>query len=140
MDGSRNEITEIRCLQAAGIELNESQRSALREYKRRYQTRQVCVYLRGKREVEWKAMAAASGNSFSQWLQDRVAESLLGPGPREEELANENQQLREELHALRGVNGKLGIENERLGTRMQSLEADLLDSMERVLGMMDVPQ
>ena len=137
---TRNEVSQIRALRSQGIELSEEQREKLREYYRPHRQKQTCIYLKQAREAEWKALAGECGTSFSQWIQDRVAEAMAGPGPREVQLVAENESLREELQAMRGVNGKLSMENERLGQRMRNLEDDLMDSMEKVLAMVEATE
>jgi hypothetical protein len=61
---------------AAGFELDEAERAAVRAYERRYDKTKLGLYVPEKIRDEWVKLAEAQGQSVSEWARTRVAEAL----------------------------------------------------------------
>lgn len=61
---------------AAGLDLTEEERGLLRAYERRYDGCKAAFYVTPALRSKWEKLAKKRGLSFSEWVRDRVAESV----------------------------------------------------------------
>ncbi|MEK6985518.1 MAG: hypothetical protein AABX89_03935 [Candidatus Thermoplasmatota archaeon] len=123
-----SEMTQIRRKKARGEPLTDEERAKLTAFHRKYYRQKKTVHIKGKREQEWQQLAESQGVSLSAWIQEQVAKALHGNEDALRELRQENQRLRDEITALRGTCGQLSLENSKLHTRIEGLEAGLVDA------------
>jgi hypothetical protein len=130
---SSRTINEIRIRQRMGEPLTNDEEEELRLYFSKYGRQKVGLHLSGDRKESWRAKAELQGLSLSAWIQEKVVEALAGPSQAEKLLRDENGSLRDEIAGLRGTSGHLAVENSKLQARLEALEANLMEAMERAL-------
>lgn len=126
-------ISQLRYKRARGEVLTEAEQAELAAYYARYTRRKKGVHLKGSREEQWTRLAERQGVPLSAWIQERVEETLQGPGAALQELRDENQRLRDEVAGLRGASGQLAVDNSRLQSRIEAMEGSLMEAMDQAL-------
>ncbi|MEK6974954.1 MAG: hypothetical protein AABY18_01265 [Candidatus Thermoplasmatota archaeon] len=128
-----SDLALIRAKKARGEQLTDEERAKLRAYAARYYKRKKTVHIRGDRETEWMALAAAQGLSLSAWIQEQVMKGLVGNEEALVDIKAENQRLRDEIGSLRGTCGHLSVENSKLQSRLEGLEQNLSEALQQLL-------
>lgn len=130
---TKSELTLLKEKRRRGEALAPAERELVRADNARYYRRKVGLHLSAAEEEQYHLLAAAKGMKFSPWAKQQLRISLAGPSPREKQLAEENQALRDELRVLRGSNGQLSVDNSRLQQRLEAIEANLMEATAQAL-------
>lgn len=69
-------VVLARYKRAAGFELTEEERAAVRTYERRYDKTKMGLYVPEKIRDEWTKLAESQGQSVSEWARTRIAEAV----------------------------------------------------------------
>jgi regulator of protease activity HflC (stomatin/prohibitin superfamily) len=126
-------IADQRRKRSSGVPLTDDERNRLRAEAQRYARCRKSLHVPKHKVEEYERLAAASKESFSNWAFIMIERAQRGPGEAVRDLREENQRLRDELSGMRGMNGKLAVDNASLNSRIEALEGSLREAMHHAL-------